>query len=1070
MKNLVHLSLLAVFLIGLNSVNAIAAESATPEDQLKNDFQKPPAEARPWVYWFWINDNLTREGITADLESMARVGIGGVLIFEVDLNTPKGNADFAGPVWMDLFNHACKEAKRLGLEINMSNDAGWCGSGGPWITPELSMQKVVWSETVMDGGKSFAGVLPKPQTKTDFYRDIAVLAYPSVFGDDVRMADLNPKITTNGKPGKPGSYVFERPFPTDSPSIQFDFNEPFEASRLTGYSVAPFKGVVQASDDGREFRQVAAISHSSGTFLFRFERPAKARFFRVLITEPAATVAKYIINDLELCAGYRVEDFLDKAAFSMPRKRSAKSAWEDVPSDRVIKGAAITDVSEHMDATGNFTWNPPPGKWTVIRFGHTTTGKGNHPAPVSGVGLECDKLSKEAAQVMFNGLIARLVDANKELSGQGNTFVSTHIDSWETGSQNWTPKMRAEFRRLRGYDPLKYLPLFTGRVVDSLEASERFLWDLRQTVSDLLVENYAGEFRRLANQKGLRLSIESYLAPAADLPYAAQADEPMAEFWAMERYGMGPTCLEMASAAHMYGKKIVGAESFTSRQTERWQCYPGNIKDLGDQALCDGINRIVFHRFAQQPWVNPVRAPGMSMGGYGLEYERTQTWWEMTRPWHEYLARCQQLLRQGLFVADILLLADGKIGRADGYKWDQCSPEALADRVNVKDGCLVCPDGMSYRVLVLPEGETMPLRLLRRIKELADQGATIIGPVKPPLKSPSLADMGAGDAEVKKLVAELWGGGKIVTGKTVVQLLSERGVKPDFSAKPPLNFIHRRTADADIYFVANPQNNEVTTTGEFRITGRQPELWHPETGAIRDLPDFNVVDGVTRIPLRLGPAEAMFVVFRERSEKSVARRQNGGKNWLDLKPVQEIAGPWQVQFDPKWGGPEKPVTFTDLCDWSKQTDPAIQYYSGVATYRKTFTFSSPVPGQRNYLDLGKVAVMAEVKLNGKVLGIAWKAPYRVDATAAITPGENTLEIKVANLWINRMIGDEQLPEDSERGPTGTLKNMNAWPQWITEGKPSPTGRFTFTTHRHWKKDESLAPSGLLGPVRVMVAE
>ena len=288
-------------------------------DELAESFIRPPAAARPWVFWNWINGNMTREGITADLESMARVGIGGVLIFEVDLNTPKGNADFAGPVWMDLFNHACKEAKRLGLEINMNNDAGWCGSGGPWITPELSMQKVVWSETVIDGGKSLAGVLPKPQTKTDFYRDIAVLAYPSVFGDDVRMADLNPKITTNGKPGKPGSYVFERPFPTDSPSIQFEFNEPFEASRLLGYCAAPFKGVVQASDDGREFKKVAAISNYRGTFLFRFEKPVKARFFRVLLTEPAATVAKYVINELELCAGYRVEDFLDKAAFSVPQ-------------------------------------------------------------------------------------------------------------------------------------------------------------------------------------------------------------------------------------------------------------------------------------------------------------------------------------------------------------------------------------------------------------------------------------------------------------------------------------------------------------------------------------------------------------------------------------------------------------------------------------------------------------------------------------------------------------------------------------------------------------------------------
>jgi hypothetical protein len=471
----------------------------------------------------------------------------------------------------------------------------------------------------------------------------------------------------------------------------------------------------------------------------------------------------------------------------------------------------------------------------------------------------------------------------------------------------------------------------------------------------------------------------------------------------------------------------------------------------------------------------------MSMGGYGLHYERTQTWWEMSKPWHEYLARCQFMLRQGLFVADVLLLVDGKATRTDGYKYDLCSVEALRERVAVKDGCLVLPDGMSYRVLALPESETMTLRLLRRIKELADQGAVIIGPAKPPLKSPSLADMGAGDAELKKLVEELWGAGKIITGKSVAQLLSEKGVKLDFSSKPALRYIHRRTADADIYFVANPQTNAVTTTAEFRVTGRQPELWHPETGEIRGLPEFRVEDGRTMVPLRLDSTESVFVVFRERSQKSAARSQ---KNFPELKPVAELSGPWEVTFDPKWGGPDKPVTFTSLTDWSQHAEPGIKYYSGTAAYRNTFAWSGtgilPVSASAKrstarmavplFLDLGKVAVMAEVKLNGKVLGIAWKAPHRVDVTEAIKPGENTLEIKVANLWINRMIGDEQLPEDSERGPTGTLKNLNAWPPWIAEGKPSPTGRFTFTTHRHWRKTDQPVPSGLLGPVRVMAIQ
>ena len=300
------------------------------------------------------------------------------------------------------------------------------------------------------------------------------------------------------------------------------------------------------------------------------------------------------------------------------------------------------------------TWDVPPGEWLILRLGHTTTGKDNHPAPESGRGLECDKFNPVAAEAHFNALVGKLIAENPMLAGSGKVFVSTHIDSWEVGTQNWTPRMRDEFQKRRGYDLWPFLPVFTGRVVDSLELSERFLWDLRQTVSDLIVENYAGQFRRLANQRGLRLSIEAYGEPADDMTYAGQADEPMSEFWSWAKFGAAESCTEMASAAHTYGKRILGAEAFTATDAEKWLGHPGNVKDLGDWAFCEGVNRFVFHRYAAQPWVS--RAPGMSMGPWGLHYERTQTWWEQSKAWHEYLARCQYLLQQGLFVADVCYL------------------------------------------------------------------------------------------------------------------------------------------------------------------------------------------------------------------------------------------------------------------------------------------------------------------------------------------------------------------------------------------------------------------------------
>ena len=967
------------------------------EGDLAAGFASPPASARPWVYWTPLSGNLRKDGITADFEAMARVGIGGVVYIEVEQGVPKGPADFAGPQWRELFRHACREASRLGLKITMNNDAGWCGSGGPWITPELSMQKVVWSEAVVEGGREFAGELARPSAVNGYYRDIAVLAMPVPGDDTYRLKDLGIKMS----------------FPI------------------------------------REFT-----------------------------TTPA----------------------------NFPQS----------PPGAVIPRDKIMDVSAKMDAAGKLTWDVPVGKWLVMRFGFTTTGKTNHPAPASGCGLECDKFSKEAVATHYDRLIRKLVADNQAYVGQGKALVSTHIDSWEVGGQTWTPKMREEFKQRHGYDLLAWLPAFTGRVIDSVEVTERFLWDLRQTFSDMIIGNYAGEMRRLANHDGLRLSIEAYGQVQVDeLAYASQADDPMCEFWWREKYAAAHSCLTMSSAAHIYGKKVLSAEAFTSDEEERWLGHPAAIKDLGDWAFCEGINRFVFHRFAAQPWTNV--APGMAMGAWGLHYERTQTWWEQSKAWHEYVARCQYLLQQGLFVADVLYLqAEGAPRRVTlpegaeiaphirgGYNYDGCTSDALLTRVTVRDGLLVLPDGMSYRVLVLPEVGTMTPRLLRKIKEFVEAGATVIGGTTPPEKSPALADTGAGDAEVKQLTAGLWP--KLATGKTAAALLAERGVKPDFSATPVLRYTHRTIGDAEIYFVANPEPRDVEALASFRVAGKLPELWWPDSGRVERAVAFEVKDGLTTVPLRLEPSGSLFVVFRKSAAEmdpvvSVTRngervlpstsvsgngespvldiargeiwqggeyvmKTAGGKNRqvsVSLPPAQEIAGPWEVAFDPQRGGPGK-VTFERLEDWARRPEDGIRYYSGTAEYRINFSNRTPEAGSRRkvYLDLGRVAVMAEVKLNNRNLGILWKPPYRVDVTGTLKNGDNRLEVKVVNLWVNRQIGDERLPEDSARNEDGTLKS---WPQWFAEGKPSPTGRFTFSTWRLWQKNEPLVESGLMGPV------
>ena len=1158
------------------------AGNATAGEALAKNFVTPPKEARIWVYWFWLNGNLTPEGMTADLEAMKRAGVGGVLIMEVDQGAPVGPVAFMSDRWRELFKHMVSEAHRLGLEVNMNNDAGWNGSGGPWVPLDKAMQMVVTSETQVPAGKQFQGQLPQPPAREGFYRDISVLAFPTP-RDPTNLA-----YRIQNLPGKAMTW-----------------------GRMHAGSVGP---------------------------------------------APASSI----------------------------------------PAEFVIAKGSIVDLTARKDATGKLSWDAPAlpgaGEWTVMRIGHTFTGAKSHPAPATGAGPECDKLSKEGVEANYSGMIGKLVKDVGPLAGK--TFVATHVDSWEVGAQNWTPKMRAEFKRRRGYDLMPYLPVLTGRVVENPEISERFLRDVRQTVSDLLAENYIGHLRTLANRDGLRLSMEAYTTPANDLDVANHIEEPIGEFWWPGGGGFYWSLKSMASTAHVNGLPVVGAEAFTADDEERWLAHPANIKALGDRAFCDGINRFIVHRYAMQPWVQD-RWPGMTMGPWGLHYERTQTWWEDAKAWHQYVARCQYLLRQGRFVADVLSLQSEEPMQRftpltlSGYDYDAISPQAFLKQATVKRGELALPSGMRYRLLVLPEAEAMTPRMLEKIQGLVEAGATVVG--KPPTKAPGLSGYPEADARVKSLAEKLWGAGaaadrkvgkgRVIAGKSPAEALAVLGVRPDFLASRAMRYIHRVLDDQEVYFVANPEPRAVEAVCAFRVIGKRPEAWFPDTGRMAPISAFAEADGCTRIPLRFEPSGSMFVVFKpgrtKASDQIISVQRDGrelvsmgavgsagedravtgtftmvawvkpavdialpqeandglaannldrndvvyappghevwtgkdagagfgaGRNgvcvyehsgfyfpallvqaapmagWThvavvyqdgtpslylngqfarkglksgrivhaglgvshsrevkefsgqlaglqqfptalpaeeiaelaqtkptgadsapgpafdavrreisrngtyqfktadgktrqvvvsDLPEPVEVKGPWELEFAPGRGAPEKVVLDT-LASWSDHSDSGVRYFSGAATYRRTFQFTpstraNPLTRPIVYLDLGEVAVMAEVKLNGKDLGILWKPPYRVEITDAVKAGDNILEVRVVNLPINRMLGDELLPEDSERNENGTLKQ---WPQWLQEGKPSPVGRFTFTSWQLWKKNEPLRESGLLGPVTV----
>jgi hypothetical protein len=996
-------------------VTLFSSFSLAQIDALRRGFASPPDEARPWVYWMWMDGNLSREGITADLEAMKRAGIGGVVICEVSVGVPRGKVDFMSKEWRQLFKHVVREAERLGLQITLNAGPGWTGSGGPWVKPEQSMQHVVGSDTTIVGPSHFDAALPRParrpaffgdgvfppdleKAKNAFYQDVAVLAYPS--------AENGPRIKD----------IDERAL----------------------YIRAPYS------------------------------------------SQP------HVRSYLPMSTGYPL-----------------------LPSGSAIDPGRMINLTDRLTPDGRLSWDVPDGRWTIFRFGHTSTGANTRPAPRPGLGLECDKLDTAALNSHFENYVVALlreIGRRNPYPGPGWTFL--HIDSWEMGSQNWTGAFRSEFERRCGYDLLPYLPAVTGRIVESHEITERFLWDLRQTVNELVLENHAQHLKDLAYRNGFHLSIEPYdMTPCADMSLGSIADVPMCEFWL---YGFNTyySVLEATSIAHTIGKTVVAAEAFTSLEEEAWKAYPGSMKALGDWAFSAGVNRIVFHRHQHQPWRNVK--PGMTMGPFGVHWERTQTWWDMVPAYHRYLSRCQFVLRQGLPVADVCyLVAEGaphvfqppssavRNSPPDrlGYNFDGCAPDVFVKRMSVSEGILNLPDGMSYRVLVLPEQRWMTLPLLRKVRQLVADGATIIGP--PPRKSPGLADYPRCDEELMRMSADLWGesDGRNITehrfGKgrviwvdttktrldadsleeqygdfaTVTAVLAGMGVEPDFESEIPLRYTHRRDRETDIYFLANPSDRPISTKCVFRVTRKRAERWDPVTGGVCGLDVSKAEKRRSLLNLDFEPHQSCFVIFSN-SNGVECERNTGG---VAAKSVVVLDGPWTVRFDPKWGGPKK-TTFSQLDDWSRRPETGIKYYSGIATYMKLFDASPGIggkvkPGRHFWLDLGTVHNMARVRLNGKDLGVVWCDPWKVDVSAALRAKGNKLEIQVANLWPNRLIGDEQLPEDCKYGKGGYLAG---WPEWFVQGRSRPeAGRYTFTTWKHYTKDSPLLPSGLLGPVKVV---
>ena len=940
-----------------------ALASGGPMESLYGEFKAPPKTARPGVYWYFMDGNLSKEGMTRDLESMREVGIGYVVFLEVAVGVPRGKVPFMSPEWIDCFRHAVRECERLDIQMFLGTGPGWTGSGGPWVKGAESMRHLVSSEQRVTGGKRIEVKLPVPP------------AWPPYFGTNC--------------------------FP---PKMLKDWNDYYE-------DVAVLAFPAQAKDE-----RVADAGE-------------KAHYFRIPYSSRP-----------------NVKPFLPSPADARGK-----------PPRPGIDPAKVVDLTASLKPDGTLVWEAPPGEWTVMRFGARNNGSVTRPAPVPGLGMECDKFSEKALLSHFSNFTDRLLDTVGGRSAGFGGLKYLHIDSWEMNAQNWTDGFREEFRRRRGYDPQPYYPAYGGRIVANEEVTERFLWDLRRTSQELIIENHAGAAKRYAHKHGMQLSCEPYdMNPIADLELAAAADVPMAEFWC-EGFGFNTSFapIEATSAAHLIGQCVVPAESFTAGK-DGWRPHPGSMKNQTDWALAMGVNRMLFHTFQHQ-CLSEDKKPGMTMGMYGVHWDRNQTWWPMAGAYHTYLARCQHLLQQGRTVADVLyLIPEGSphVFRAPasalvnpkshlpdrrGYAFDACPP-SLFLKATAEDGELVFPGGARYRLLVLPDYATMTPKLLGKVRDLALAGVRTVG--KAPVASPSLQDYPACDDEVRRLAAEVEK--KLIRPSSsddnlypryeeTAKLLADMGVAPDFVCDSGvLRHTHRTTEGGEIYFVASRAATSTVSRCTFRTSGRRAELWDALSGRRYRL-DTRPSNGRTEATIACAPHQSWFVVFP---------RDGEGGATETLPQVAEagadapLSGAWKVTFRPPVGAAFT-VDLPELADWSLQKDERIRYFSGIATYEKTFDAAGP---GRRWLFLGRVANMARVRLNGHDLGVQWTDPWRVEVTEFLKPTGNVLEIEVANLWTNRLVGDER--------------------------RPKGTPPVAITTWRHYTDKSPLEPSGLLGPVRL----
>ncbi|MFA7140145.1 MAG: glycosyl hydrolase [Proteiniphilum sp.] len=1044
--------------------------------ELESGFVTPPDSIQTSVYWYWISDNISKEGAVKDLHAMKKAGINRAFIGNIGIDDlPYGKIKMFSEEWWEILHTALKTATDLDIEIGIFNSPGWSQSGGPWIKPEQSMRYLASSELEVKGPQTITQLLSKPNEQ---FQDVKVIAIPNLMRDDLLLTHKNAVIESTPRIANLARLTDNDPLTgvnlpgENQVAIHFKSEEPFTARSLTiqiTHEPIMAEAELQVNKGEGNYQTIAqfTINRSNTALNVGFDR-----FAPVTISLPATRsndfrliLSNYSgggLTEVSLSGVPRVERYSEKTLSKMhptPLPYWKDYLWPEQPEEDdkslVIQDQQIIDLTQQLNSEGVLTWDVPEGEWIVLRMGMAPTGVTNSPASPEATGLEVDKMSRKWTAAHFDRFIGEILRRIPEADRQ--TFKVVVQDSYETGGQNFTDGLLNEFEQRYGYDPFPYLPVFRGYVVNSRMESDRFLWDLRRMIADKVAYDYVGGLRDVSHQHGLTTWLENYGHwgfPGEFLMYGGQSDEIGGEFWSQGELGDIEN-RAATSAGHIYGKTKISAESNTSGGPA-YSRHPAMMKQRTDRFFAEGINNTLLHLYIMQPYEE--KNPGVN-AWFGNEFDRKNSWFSQMDLFTQYLKRANFMLQQGLNVADVAYFigedAPKMTGIADpalprGYQFDYINAEVILRDMSVKDGMLTLPHGTQYRVLVLPKQETMRPELLTKIKDLVNEGACILGPA--PKRSPSQQNQPEADIQVKQMANELWtdldgetikestcGKGMIMSGLSLEEVFDRINLLPDcrLPEDNSIHYGHRTMGGIEIYFLSNQTDQEKVIHPEFRVTGKQPELWEATSGTIRILPAFTSNKNSTVVPVKLAPYESIFVVFRNKAGKKAVSDITA--NYPIPEIIEELKGPWNVAFDPALRGPSNPMIFETLHDWTTSRNDSVKYYSGAATYSMAFNAPENTDNKAIEIDLGNLTAMAKIKINGNYAGGVWTYPYKLDITQWIKPGQNELEIEVVNNWMNRLIGDLNLPE-AERDTWCYVNPYNA--------------------------QSALQPSGLFGPVTI----